>query len=158
MFRLTGLAQGEVSRIVALPVLWVRTDGSDLNKGLGNNAAQAFATIGAALAYGVQFLAYTGTLLTIALGNPGTYAAPGTQSIAGAAATLLGGAGTIQIIGDVLNQDSYVIQGVGVAGNNGIIHNSFGTNLTLTGVTIANTRPASTRCGAPPTARCTCRT
>ena len=73
VFRLTGLAQGEVSRIVALPVLWVRTDGSDLNKGLGNNAAQAFATIGAALAYGVQFLAYTGTLLTIALGNPGTY-------------------------------------------------------------------------------------
>lgn len=138
VYRIAGLAPGEVTRVVNRPILWVRTDGLDSNKGQGNNANQAFRTIGAALQYGVQYLAYSGSLLTIALGNPGIYEAPGTQAIAGAAATLLGGAGTIQILGDVTNQDGYIIQGSGFAGNQGIVHTSFGTTLTLKGLTIAN--------------------
>lgn len=138
VYRIAGLAPGEVTRVVNRPILWVRPDGNDNNKGQGNNANQAFRTIGAALQYGVQYLAYSGSLLTIALGVPGIYEAPGTQSASGAAATLLGGSGTIQILGDVTNQDGYIIQGVGFAGNQGIIHTSFGTTLTLKGLTIAN--------------------
>lgn len=138
VYRIAGLAPGEVTRVVNRPVLWVRTDGNDANKGQGNNANQAFKTIAAALQYGVQYLAYSGSLLSLAIGIAGNYEAPGTQSIAGAAATLLGGAGTIQILGDVTNQDGFVIQGVGAPGNSAIVHTSFGTTLTLKGLTIAN--------------------
>jgi len=143
VFRLDQLAQSEVARTVSNPILYVRPDGNDANKGDGNNAAQAFATIGAALAYGVNFLVYSGSALTIQLGLAGIYAAPATQGIAGSNATLLGGIGTVQILGDILNQDQYVIQGTGYAGNSGIIHASFGTALTLRGVAIQNNSPGT---------------
>jgi len=140
VMRMSGFAQSEVAKIVNGPVLWVRTDGSDKpsTKGEGNNAAQAFKTITAALTYGIKNLNYTASSLTIALGVGGIYDAPLTQGIFGSQATLLGGLGTVAIVGDVLNQDSYVVTGNGAPGNSGIIHSSFGTNLTLKGFTVQN--------------------
>jgi len=110
-FRLTSLAQGEAQRVVASPILYVRTDGSDANRGSDNTPSKAFASIGAAYLYGITYLVLTGQPLTIQLGTPGTYAAPGG----------LRPNSNVVIQGDLSNQAAYIISGsVGVAGSAGI--------------------------------------
>ena len=73
-FRLATFAEGEVRRNVQNPTLWVRTDGNDANDGSANDAAHAFATIGAAMDAAAEKFDLVGRTLTIRLGNPGTYA------------------------------------------------------------------------------------
>jgi len=110
-FRLTSLAQGEAQRVVATPILYVRTDGSDANKGSDNTPSKAFASIGAAYQYGITYLVLTGQPLTIQLGTPGTYAAP----------TGLRPNSNVVIQGDLSNQAAYIISGsLGVAGSAGV--------------------------------------
>jgi len=110
-FRLTSLAQGEAQRVVASPILYVRTDGSDANKGTDNTPSKAFASIGAAYNYGITYLVLTGQPLTIQLGTPGTYAAP----------TGLRPNSNIVIQGDLSNQAAYTISGsLGASGSAGI--------------------------------------
>lgn len=128
-FVLVGLAPSEVPRVVSNPVLWVRTDGSDLNDGSENFAGKAFATIEAALAYGQTYFATAGSRLTIRLGVAGTYAAP-TQRIQNFSNLL--------ILGDAAAQASYVISGSGAAGNTGVLHCDFGALVLLRGLTLYN--------------------
>lgn len=110
-FRMTSLAQGEAQRVVASPILYVRTDGSDANKGSDNTPSKAFASIGAAIQYGITYLVLTGQPLTIQLGTPGPYAAP----------TGLRPNSNIVVQGDLSNQAAYVITGsVGGSGSAGV--------------------------------------
>lgn len=110
-FRLGGLALGEAQRIVSNSILYVRTDGSDANKGSDNTPSKAFASIGAAYNYGIVYLVLTGQPLTIQLGTPGTYAAPGG----------LRPNSNIVIQGDLSNQAAYTISGsLGASGSAGV--------------------------------------
>lgn len=110
-FRLTSLAQGEAQRVVSSPMLYVRTDGSDANKGSDNTPSKAFASLGAAYTYGITYLVLTGQPLMLLLGAPGTYAAP----------SGLRPNSNIIIMGDLSNQAAYTISGtVGASGSAGV--------------------------------------
>lgn len=123
----------------ALPTLtlYVRTDGNDANDGLTNTAGGAFATIAAAVNTGARRAFLAGGTLTIQLGNPGTYAAPGNIDRIGA---------TIAIVGDVANQSSYSISGAGILG--GSLVASIGAKVSVSGVRLINTGTLANTVGA----------
>lgn len=122
---------GQVPIIIQSPTLYVRTDGNDATgDGSANTAAKAFATIGAAAAYGKARYYLAGIALTIRLGIPGTYAPSGNVDCGG---------GTINIVGDTANQANYIVQGPGPAGGaSGLIASINGT-LNLSGLYLINT-------------------
>jgi hypothetical protein len=81
------------------PTLWVRTDGNDANDGSANDAAHAFATIGAAIIYAQNVWSLGGKKLIIALGNTGTY--DGFQ--------VTSPTDVIEVVGNDAAIDSYII-------------------------------------------------
>lgn len=107
------------------PVLYVRTDGNDINDGSINDAAHALQTVPAAINKLRRQYAFSSAL--IQLGNPGTYT--GLQYVP----TL---AGVLNIVGDPNNQLGYNLQGAGSPGQ-GSIQTSSPVN--LTGLTVVNT-------------------
>lgn len=108
-FLLTGLAYSEVP-VIGDRTIYVRTDGNDANDGSANTAGSALATISAALT--IARRAASTSLVTIQLGNVGTYAAPGRIGTMAAA---------IEIVGDEANHTAYTISGNGFAGS-ALIH------------------------------------
>lgn len=126
VFRLTGFAASEVPRITANPVLWIRTDGDDGNDGSANSPTAAFRTLDAAIVRSA-FL-FSGSGVTLQLGNAGTYAAPTTG---------LRPNGTLTILGDASNQGLYIIQGA--TGASSIFGVSGGGGINFTGVTLQAT-------------------
>jgi len=121
---------GQFPVILQSPTLYVRTDGNDANDGSANTSAKAFATIGAAAAYGKARYYLAGVALTIRLGIAGTYAFPGNVDCGG---------GSINIIGDVTSQGSYIVQGSGPSGGASALIASVNGSLNISGLTITNT-------------------
>ncbi len=107
------------------PTLWVRPDGNDGNDGSANDSAHAFQTIGGALRTATSRYAFSN--LFIRLGVPSTYVSP--QYVPTTA-------GTVNIIGDITSQSSYVITGPGSPGQGSF---QISSPVNLTGVTIINT-------------------
>ncbi|KAA9370918.1 hypothetical protein [Ochrobactrum quorumnocens] len=120
-------------------ILFVRTDGSDSNDGSDNTGAKAFRTIAAAIDYATSRFYITDGTLTIQIGVPGSYSAPGIVS---------GSLAKIRIIGDAANQANYIISGVGpAAGQSGLI-SAEGSQVSLEGLTINNTGSINSGVGA----------
>lgn len=100
----TGLVKSEVvTPVIATPTFYIRTDGNDSNNGSANTAGAAFLTIAGALLYVKNKYGTPGRPIVFQFGNAGTYAA----------SPISGVPGGLTIIGDVANQSSYIIQGVG---------------------------------------------
>lgn len=135
-WRLAALARGEVQRIVSNPVLWVRTDGADANDGSANTQAGAFRTIAAA-AQAAGRIAGANGFVTIRLGIPGTYTAPGSVGQRGS---------NIVIQGDNSNPALYVIAGAGSSLVPPLT--ASGCQVSVQGVTLSNTGTISTTAGA----------
>lgn len=131
---LGGLGAAEVPRIATNTTLFVRTDGSDGNDGSANDAAHAFQTPAAAIAYGLSRFSLVSGALTIQLGLQGTYPAPGVIP-----ATV----GTLAIFGDPNNPGAYILNGsptVSPIFVQGVVN--------ATGVTFTNNSPGSATCTA----------
>ncbi|NSZ82933.1 hypothetical protein G6L97_00740 [Agrobacterium tumefaciens] len=129
---LAGLAYSEIP-IIGTRTIWVRTDGNDNNSGEANNAGSALATI--AEAFNRIKGAGSSATITIRLGNPGTYAAPG----------VLGSfSGDVTILGDLASQGSYIISGVAapaiVGMNASAILRVYGVEVRNTGTALDNIR------------------
>lgn len=125
--------------------LYVRTDGNDSNNGSANTADSAFATILAAVRYGLTRFNIGGYALNIQLGNAGTYAPPGA----------ILSAVTINIIGDVANQGNFNISGVGPGGGGSGLIVSQCRELNIKGVTLTNTSNINATAVAGPGAQIT---
>jgi hypothetical protein len=111
--------------------LYVRTDGNDANDGSANTAGKAFATVAAAISYGMSRFSLAGGQLTIQLGIVGTYAAP---------LLIPNTLGTLIIQGDVAAQASYALSGAGPGtGSNGSVIPLSGGVCYLRGLTVINT-------------------
>lgn len=140
VWRLLGLGTAEVLRVVANPVIYVRTDGSDANDGTSNTPASAFRTIQAAYNKYVNTFS-TSLSATIQLGQPGVYAAmtTGFKPI-----------GQLSIIGDQNNQAAYIISGATGNGSNIVAVSGAGT-VNFLGLTIQNTgtNVGTAACGGP---------
>ena len=95
-------------RLNADLTLYVRTDGNDANDGSANDAAHAFLTIAACVAYIKQNFAIAGRTVTIQLGIAGTYDPIIVSTVPN---------GQIVVRGDPANQDSYIINGGSAIGN-----------------------------------------
>ena len=117
------IAAKTFQQIVANPVLYVRSDGSDTNSGSANTAVGAFKTIAGALAAAISFNFAT-TSLTIKLGLAGTYVLPG---------GIVSASGPIIIAGD--DSGGTTLTSTGTTVSNASV--SF-NNLTLRNVTSNN--------------------
>ncbi len=121
---LSGLAYSEIPT-VGTKTIWVRTDGNDANSGDANNSGSAIATI--AEAFNRIKNASSSAIITIRLGNAGTYAAPG---------VVASFSGDVTILGDIAAQGSYIIAG---APSPAVIGMNAAAILRVYGVEIRNT-------------------
>jgi hypothetical protein len=128
-FRLVNLAQSEVPRIVPAPTLYVRPDGADTNDGSANDAAHAFQTIDAAVRQGRALYYLLGSVLTIQLGTPASYAPP---------SQILPGAGTVVVRGDPAAPGSYTLTSTGPATTGGAIAPVIGATVNYVGCRLYN--------------------
>lgn len=119
------------------PILYVRTDGNDTTgDGSANTAGKAFATIAAAIAYGMRnFYLTAGQYLIIQLGNAGTYAAPGDVMA------------PAQIRGDPVNPQNYVVAGAGSSALYALVH-ATGADVSTDGISIQNNGTSSNSAGS----------
>ncbi|ABE63171.1 Phage-related tail fibre protein-like protein [Nitrobacter hamburgensis X14] len=129
-FVLSGIAYSEVPIVAATPTLYVRTDGNDGNDGSANDAAHAFATIAAAVAYARLRFYLAGATMTIQLGNAGDYAPPGDVNVGG---------GEVAILGDIANQANYIISGIGPPGGSSGLVAAVNGKVNLRGMSVNNT-------------------
>lgn len=127
--RLESPAAGENIRAVTSLVLWVRPDGADTNDGTANTPAGALQTINEALARAARV---TGPV-TVRLGVASTYA-PWATPITRA---------QITILGDVADQDNYILAGLGPVIGAQNIFSCLGGSLVIQGVRLHNTGPSN---------------
>ncbi|MFG1429164.1 hypothetical protein [Roseixanthobacter glucoisosaccharinicivorans] len=126
--RLEAVVASEYVSAADASTLWVRPDGSDVNDGQSNTAGGALQTINEAVQRAFRISGTT----TIRLGVASTYAA--WDPIV---------SGRITILGDVANQDNYIVAGLGPLGGGGnVFSNSSGT-LILQGLSLHNTGPSN---------------
>lgn len=133
IFRLLDLALGEVPRILASPVLYVRTDGSDNNDGSANNTANAVASLSRALAIASK-LYLTGSGITIQLGVAGTYQLP---------AALPQLSGTVTIQGSTSAQSTYILSNSAIGAGAGNAIEAIAQTVNLVGLTLSNSGTGS---------------
>lgn len=130
-WRINGFARSDAP-IISLTgrTLYVRTDGNDANNGSANTAGSAFLTIAAAVSYGLTTSFLIGQILTVQLGNAGTYAPPAGLNCASA---------TVLVRGDPAAQASYIISGAGPGVGGAALIASVAGALQIVGVTVQNT-------------------